>query len=70
MRGNVVGAMALGILTGLIAAAATLAAGYGLLLALLAYSGAGSLGLVATALLGAALASGVGDRTPEAAPAR
>lgn len=59
MRGNLVGALALGILSGLIAGAATLAAGRGFPMALLAYGGAGSLGLVGTALLGAA------QRAPE-----
>ncbi len=70
MRGNIVGALTLGFLTGLIAAVATLAAGHGFLLALLAYSGAGSLGLVGSALLGAYLVTAETQRGAEPAPAR
>ncbi len=70
MRGNLVGALALGILTGLVSAVATLAAGHGFLLALLAYSGAGSLGLIGAALIGALLSPVASQSAGEPAPAR
>ncbi len=52
MNGNIVGAMLIGVLLGAIAAGALLANGANFLLALLAYSLVGSVGLLGAAALG------------------